>query len=91
MAHKDKVTLNRTAAPVLVIGNSQGDPDDPYEGTRRTADVLGNARLLTLESFGHGARGKSRCIDAAIDRYFTDGVLPAESTVCQPNRDPFAP
>ncbi|WP_106179782.1 alpha/beta hydrolase [Prauserella shujinwangii] len=79
----------RTAEPVLVIGNSLGDPATPYEDAVRTSRLLGDARLLTLESFGHGARGESACIDAALDAYFLDGKLPPEGTVCQPDRGPF--
>ncbi|MGH3623826.1 MAG: alpha/beta hydrolase [Sciscionella sp.] len=78
-----------TAEPVLLIGNSQGDPDTPYAGARRTAALLGDGRLLTLDSFGHGARGKSRCVDGALDRYFIALRPPAAGTVCQPDSAPF--
>ncbi|WP_216216158.1 alpha/beta hydrolase [Amycolatopsis aidingensis] len=80
-----------TANPVLVIGNSQGDPATPYEDAVRTSKLLGDARLLTLDSFGHGARGYSACIDSGLDSYFIDGKLPPEGTVCQPDREPFDP
>ncbi|MFF5991657.1 alpha/beta hydrolase [Prauserella flavalba] len=81
----------QTANPVLVVGNSLGDPATPYEDAVSTAERLGDARLLTLKSFGHGARGHSACIDSALDAYFIEGRLPAEGTVCQPDRDPFDP
>ncbi|WP_243789219.1 alpha/beta hydrolase [Saccharopolyspora gloriosae] len=80
-----------TAEPVLVIGNRQGDPSTPYEDARTTSELLSDARLLTLDTFGHGARGKSSCIDGALNAYFTDGALPAEGTVCLPDRGPFDP
>ncbi|MCX2732821.1 alpha/beta hydrolase [Saccharopolyspora sp. NFXS83] len=80
-----------TAAPVLVIGNRQGDPATPYDDARKTSELLSGARLLTLDSFGHGARGASACIDGALNAYFTDGALPAEGTVCQPDTGPFDP
>lgn len=80
-----------TAAPVLVIGNRQGDPATPYDDARKTSELLSDARLLTLDSFGHGARGKSACIDGALNAYFSDGALPAEGTVCEPDRGPFDP
>ncbi|WP_243859642.1 alpha/beta hydrolase [Amycolatopsis arida] len=91
-ADKDRYTgpWNRdTANPVLVIGNGKGDPATPYEDARKTADMLGDARLLTLDTFGHGALGESACVDAAVSAYFADGTLPAEGTVCQPDRGPF--
>ncbi|QUQ66822.1 alpha/beta hydrolase [Kutzneria sp. CA-103260] len=78
-----------TANPVLLIGNSQGDPDTPYPGAQRTAKLLGNARLLTLDTFGHGALSHSQCIDDAVDAYFVRGRMPAADTVCEPNHGPF--
>jgi len=78
-----------TAHPVLLLGNSQGDPETPYEGAERTTALLGNARLLTLNTFGHGSLGRSQCVDDAVDAYFVHGRLPAASTVCEPNHGPF--
>ena len=80
---------NRSTAPVLLIGNRQGDPETPYEGAQRTERLLGNARLLTLDTFGHGARGRSACIDTALDQYFLRGSLPAVGAVCAPDVGPF--
>ena len=80
---------NRPTAPVLLISNVQGDPETPYEGAQRTERLLGNARLLSLDTFGHGSRGKSACIDSALDRYFLKGALPSAGTVCKPDAGPF--
>jgi pimeloyl-ACP methyl ester carboxylesterase len=83
-----------TANPLLLIGNRLGDPATPYDDARTTATRrLADARLLTLDSFGHTASygGQSRCIDAAVDRYLVEGKLPPKGKVCQPNRGPFAP
>jgi pimeloyl-ACP methyl ester carboxylesterase len=82
----------KTANPVLLIGNSQGDPATPYEDAQSTSAELGDARLLTLDSFGHTAQGGlSRCIDDAVDRYLIDGTLPPEGKVCEPDFGPFDP
>lgn len=86
-----------TANPVLVLGNRQGDPATPYDDSQRLAKMLGNARLLTLDTFGHGAlmSGKpehnSACVSTAVNHYFTNGELPDPGTVCQPDRGPFDP
>ncbi len=83
-----------TANPLLLVGNSRGDPATPYDDARTTATRrLADARLLTLNSYGHTASygGQSRCIDAAVDRYFVEGKLPPKGKVCQPNFGPFAP
>jgi hypothetical protein len=83
-----------TANPLLLIGNRRGDPATPYEDARTTAARrLADARLLTLNSFGHTSsyEGQSRCIDAAVDRYLVEAKLPPKGKVCQPNQGPFAP
>lgn len=81
-----------TANPILLVGNSLGDPATPYEGAQASAGELADARLLTLDSFGHTAfGGLSTCIDEAVERYFIEGELPEEGTVCQPDRTPFEP
>lgn len=75
---------NRPTAPILLLANRQGDLETPYAGARRTERLLGNARLLSLDTYGHGSRGKSACVDAWLDRYFTTGAVPAPGTVCAP-------
>ena len=51
--------------------------------------LLGNARLLTLDSFGHGSLSRSQCIDHAVDAYFARLRVPTAGTVCAPNHSPF--
>nr|WP_233226001.1 alpha/beta hydrolase [Amycolatopsis sp. CA-126428] len=80
---------NHPTAPILLLANRQGDLETPYAGAQRTERLLGNARLLSLDTYGHGSRGKSACIDAALDRYFGMGAVPAPGTVCAPDRGPF--
>ncbi|MDX3195917.1 alpha/beta fold hydrolase [Streptomyces sp. MN03-5084-2B] len=80
---------NRPTAPILLLANRQGDLETPYAGAQRTERLLANARLLTLNTYGHGARGKSTCIDAALDRYFAAGAVPAPGTACAPDHGPF--
>ncbi|MGW4059562.1 alpha/beta hydrolase [Amycolatopsis sp. NPDC004747] len=80
---------NRPTAPILLLANRQGDLETPYAGAQRTERLLANARLLTLDTYGHGARGKSACIDDRLDGYFTTGALPAPATLCALDHDPF--
>ena len=83
-----------TASPVLVVGNRLGDPATPYEDARTTANRrLADARLLTLDSYGHTAAygEQSRCINTQVNRYFVEVKLPPKGKVCQPNHGPFAP
>jgi pimeloyl-ACP methyl ester carboxylesterase len=81
-----------TANPILLIGNSLGDPATPYEDAQSTQRLLADARLLTLETFGHAAQGGlSRCIDNAVDRYLIALRLPPPGLVCEPDLGPFDP
>jgi len=79
-----------TANPLLLIGNSQGDPATPYADAVKTAGRLADARLLTFEAWGHGAFwGASRCIDLAVEQYLILRRLPPQGKVCLPNGRPF--
>jgi pimeloyl-ACP methyl ester carboxylesterase len=80
---------NRPTAPILLLANRQGDLETPYAGAQRTERLLGNARLLSLDTYGHGSRGKSACVDKSLDDYFVTGAVPAPGTVCVPDRGPF--
>jgi hypothetical protein len=53
--------------------------------------TLANARLLTIDGWGHGyyLAGRSTCADEAAAAYFIEGQLPAEGTVCPEDARPF--
>jgi pimeloyl-ACP methyl ester carboxylesterase len=82
-----------TANPVLLIGNRLGDPATAYEDAQSTERELADARLLTLDTFGHIAfrAGQSACVEEAVERYLIDLELPAAGAVCEPDRGPFDP
>ncbi|HEY2957497.1 MAG TPA: alpha/beta hydrolase [Actinomycetota bacterium] len=81
----------RTANPVLVVGN-YFDPATRYQGAQTVAGLLPNSRLLSYAGWGHTVYwGVSSCVDAAVNAYLVNGVLPPAGTVCQPEIDPFAP
>jgi pimeloyl-ACP methyl ester carboxylesterase len=71
------------APPILVIGTT-GDPATPYPWAQSLARELESGRLLTWEGEGHTAylRG-SDCVDAAVDGYLLDGVLPGDGATCR--------
>jgi pimeloyl-ACP methyl ester carboxylesterase len=80
---------NPKATPTLVIGTTY-DPATPYKGAKRLVADLGNARLLTMRGDGHTAfGGNSACIDAAVEMYLEDLVVPPAGTVCR-QEVPFA-
>jgi pimeloyl-ACP methyl ester carboxylesterase len=82
-AYGGPFAVDPSSPPPLVVGTTY-DPATPYSSAVGLVEVLGNARLLTMEGDGHGAYGRnSECIDNATDSYLIEGTLPAEGTVCQ--------
>lgn len=70
------------APPILVVGTT-GDPATPYQWSQALAEQLESGRLLTYEGEGHTAYARtSQCVDAAVDGYLLDGVLPGEGATC---------
>jgi pimeloyl-ACP methyl ester carboxylesterase len=69
-------------APIVVIGTT-GDPATPVAWAGSLRKQLGNASLLTWRGEGHTAYGRANsCLDDAVDKYFVDGTVPADNTVC---------
>jgi pimeloyl-ACP methyl ester carboxylesterase len=79
-----------TANPILVVGNTV-DPATPYQDSIAMAHDLANARLLTVNGYGHGTLiNPSSCVDQIEGDYFVTGALPPPGTVCQQDKTPFA-
>lgn len=72
-----------TPPPVLVLGTAQ-DPRTPQSGAERTAEQLGNGRLVRWEGAGTGAYPRTPCVTANVGRALLDGRVPAEPVVCPP-------
>ena len=71
-----------TDAPVLVVG-TRFDPATPYGFTQPYADRWPDARVLTVEGWGHTIIGKSACADDAVARYLGDLAAPDGATAAQ--------
>ena len=79
-----------TPNPILVIG-TRHDPQTAYAGARRVAGLLGNARLLTLDGYGHTTDvDPSLCIDHALSAYLIRPATARRQT-CHADRQPFDP
>jgi hypothetical protein len=78
----------RPSAPVLLVANFH-DPATPIRGARVMNTLLAGSRLLSLNTWGHGAIGHSACVTARWSRYLISGALPPEGTVCQPDKTLF--
>jgi pimeloyl-ACP methyl ester carboxylesterase len=77
-------TTVHNGVPVLLLG-ADGDPAAPYPGQLSMHRALAGSQMVTLRgAFRHGTFlvGGSPCVDAAVDRYLVDGVLPDGDTSC---------
>ncbi|TDD57385.1 alpha/beta hydrolase [Kribbella antibiotica] len=82
---------NNVKEPVLVFG-TRHDPATPYEGTRPYADLWPDARMVTIEGWGHSTSlGGSACADQLLTKYLTTLAAPADGSTCQQDRKPFDP
>jgi pimeloyl-ACP methyl ester carboxylesterase len=78
-----------TAHPILLIATTH-DPALPYQDSLAMSRDLANARLLTVDGFGHTAFfNKSACADAYETAYLISGAFPPHDAVCHQNRAPF--
>lgn len=76
--------------PILMIGGTH-DGATPYHWAQRMTEQLGNARLLTFDSDGHGALNDGDpCVLIPVFTFLTDGTtLPPAGTVCTQRYEPF--
>lgn len=79
----------RTKTPILLI-NNRYDPATGYAGAQRAERLLGNAVLLTVNSYGHPVELPSKCADKWRVRYLVSLVTPPPGTVCGA-QSPFPP
>ncbi|WP_394617527.1 alpha/beta hydrolase [Lentzea sp. JNUCC 0626] len=79
----------KTPNPIVVVGNYY-DPATQYLFAQRMAKQLGNARLVSVDAFGHCILGRSAGTDAVVAKYLVDLVAPTDGQVFQPNVQPFA-
>ncbi|MCP2352931.1 alpha/beta hydrolase [Nonomuraea roseoviolacea] len=77
----------RTDAPALIVG-AAGDPWTPHTGQRAMRRALSGSRMITLRgAYRHGVflAAGAPCVDTAVTRYLSGGVLPAADTTCTRN------
>ncbi|MGW6278487.1 alpha/beta hydrolase [Kribbella sp. NPDC055071] len=80
---------NAGSAPILVIGGAY-DPATPFVWSERLTADLGNARLLTFNSTGHGAVPSfNACVLDALTAYFDNLTLPPTGSTCIDDTEPF--
>jgi hypothetical protein len=79
-----------TSATILIISRVY-DPATPHTGALAASQTLANARLLTIDGWGHSyfEGGRSTCANEMMATYLIDRQLPPESTVCPKEAPPF--
>ncbi|KAF4552194.1 Hypothetical protein D9617_11g010430 [Elsinoe fawcettii] len=79
----------KTSHPLLMIGNT-ADPVTPLWSAKKMAKGFEGARVLTQNSPGHCSMSAySPCTNDYIHKYFFDGTLPEEGTVCEVENLPW--
>jgi pimeloyl-ACP methyl ester carboxylesterase len=79
----------KTAAPLLVIGNTH-DPATPYAGAVITAQRFPGARLLTVRGYGHtSAATPNACATRSVSNYLLTGNPPKAGAYCRQDVAPF--
>ena len=74
---------------MLVIGTTF-DTSTADENAVAMAGLLANARLLTVEGYGHTVLlNPSRCAAAIESATLIEGTLPPEGTLCAQDAVPF--
>ena len=79
------------SSPTPLVVATTYDPATPYHGALNLVRALANAQLLTMRGDGHTAyNGNSACVDAAVEAYVNERMLPPADTEC-PQDVVFAP
>jgi pimeloyl-ACP methyl ester carboxylesterase len=70
------------ARPIMVVGTTR-DPATPYEWAVGLAHQLESGVLVTRDGDGHtGYKKGNRCVDNAVETYFTQGTAPTSDIKC---------
>lgn len=92
MQAKERYTGDFTAKtrnPIMLIGNTY-DPITPLTSARNVSEAFEGSIVLQQDSYGHCSYAQpSVCTAKAIRKYFSEGVLPEEGTVCESDVKPF--
>ena len=80
-----------TSATILLISRVY-DPATPHSSAVAASQTLANARLLTVDGWGHSyfEGGLSTCANEIMATYLVDLQLPAPGTICPEDEPPFS-
>lgn len=71
-----------TNNPLLIL-SVEYDPATAHRNAVQLSNLFPHASLITRQGYGHTTSTyKSRCIEGAVGRYFVNGTMPKNGTVC---------
>lgn len=74
----------RGAPPILILGTTH-DPATPVRWARSLAEQMASGVYLEWQGDGHTAHGRgSACVDDIVDRFYLEGTVPVDASVCPP-------
>ena len=83
------LAATNTSHPILVV-STKYDPCTPLADARMVQTRYGGSGLLVQDSYGHcSLSSPSLCTAKHVRRYFEEGILPDEGTVCVVDELPF--
>lgn len=74
--------LQIAGLPPTLLVSTADDPVTPERGTTRAADQLTGAVRLAWQGAGHGAVGRSECVDENVADFLIDGRIPKDGVNC---------
>jgi pimeloyl-ACP methyl ester carboxylesterase len=78
-----------TGTPILLVSVT-ADPSTPYPGAQQAARELGDARILTIDGYGHmSIHAGSSCALSAENHYLLTAQAPPSGTHCGVDHTPF--
>jgi len=84
------VGANETSHPILFLANT-ADPVTPSYNAHQVSKRFPRSVVLTQNSTGHcSLSAPSTCTAKYVRRYFKEGILPDEGTLCEPEEAMFA-
>lgn len=74
--------LDLAGAPPTLVISTEADPLTPGAGTTRSASQMAGAARVSWLGAGHGAVGRSACVDAKVVAYLVGGKVPGSGVTC---------
>lgn len=75
--------IKRAQYPVGLVVQGEGDPQTAYGNGEVMAEVVGHSLISVSNEGGHGQYNMDNaCVDAKVNAYLLDGVLPGSRVVC---------